>query len=158
MTRAAFRPRPQTTYDRALRQLEGLFRVVGKRSEQSYLQSPYTGRTNFLVKSRKPAWILAPRPGLEPGTCGLTVYGSIKADQLVSSFFAPQNALKSLQIVEFWLKLHRFCGAKRSAVFFTSRQAIKPSTRPRHLLVSLTRASGKIHCRWPSVSVTNPWR
>ena len=34
-------------------------------------REPIHGENNFLMKPPKPAWVLAPRPGLEPGTCGL---------------------------------------------------------------------------------------
>ena len=35
-------------------------------------REPIHGENQFLMKPPKPAWILAPRPGLEPETCGLT--------------------------------------------------------------------------------------
>ena len=74
-------------------------------------REPIHGENQFLMKPPKPAWILAPRPGLEPGTYGLTVYRSISTYQLLSSFSAPQFTLKSPQIIDIGPKSPYFCGA-----------------------------------------------
>ena len=45
--------------------------------------------------------LLAPRPGLEPGTCGLIVYRSVSTYQSLSSFSAPQNPLKCSNLPQY---------------------------------------------------------
>lgn len=54
---------------------------------------------NFVSDDEIPmSWnhshLLAPRPGLEPGTCGLTVRRSVSIYQSLSAFSTPQNPLK----------------------------------------------------------------
>jgi hypothetical protein len=55
--------------------------------------------------------MLAPRPGLEPGTCGLTVCRTVTLDHVLSLNSAPQLSQIRWPQAQYWRGVRQNCGA-----------------------------------------------